>query len=871
MAKSDHQQDRRPRRLYREDGRVLRRRRVRQIDGHNVRGSRSSRRAQGARLMNSLLQNAPIRVKAFAASSVLLIFLAALGALGFLTAGRTAHDLGVLSSTNLPKQHAIAALNENANAVQVKVSRFATWASNGANAGLLAGLSSEIFDELHLIGEQLVSLGGRADVSTNEHGVIATLMTKWEKYIGAVDDTLNVGLTDAPMATMMLGGTDDDFQKIAIDLRLLAALVDAQTREVTRQVVSRAERNRLVLAIGAIVGVLLSIVVTLIVGRSIVTPLQAITKAMRDPSLDSSAIEAAYRDRTDEVGQMVKAISGFRQSLNMQNLQLDTALNSLSQGLCMFDADRRVTVCNDRFAQMYGLSPERHKPGTALRDIVEQRIEAGLYAGASADAYRAEQLLPVTAPTTANHELSDGRSIVVNSRPMANGGWVTTHEDISERRRAERRIAYMAHHDALTDLPNRLRFHERLESALKRIPRGATVALLCLDLDRFKSVNDTLGHPVGDNLLRQVADRLRNSVRESDTVARLGGDEFAIVQTEAQQPEAATALAQRLINVLSEPYLIDGFEVVIGASVGMAIAPADGTDADHLLKNGDLALYRAKSDGRGTYRFFEPDMDARMQARSRLEFDLRRALAQNEFEVFYQPVINVKQNAITGFEALLRWRHPQRGMVPPEEFIPLAEETGLIVPLGEWVMQRACRDAAAWPAHVAVSVNLSPVQFRGRKLLEMVMTALTLAKLPANRLVLEITEGVLLVETEPTLALLYQLRSLGVRIALDDFGTGYSSLSYLRSFPFDKIKIASSFIRDITTDDSSVAIIRAVIGLSASIGMETTAEGIETHDQLNRIRAEGCTEVQGFLFSDARPAADVAGLLRLDWAAEAAA
>jgi len=821
--------------------------------------------------MKTLLNNAPIHIKAFAASAVLLVFLTALGSLGYMTAGRAVKDLNVLSTAILPKQQTIANLAEDANAVQVKVSRFTTWASNGVNARLLDGLSEEVFTDLHQIGEQMIALGGRDDVSTAEHNAIGNLMAKWEKYVTAVEDTLNVGFTDPPMATMMLGGTDDDFQKIAVDLRILSALIDAQTRAVGRQVVARAEANRQILAIGAIIGILLSIVVTLIVGRSIVTPMQAITKAMRDPSLECRDIEHTYQDRTDEVGQMVKAIAGFRENLHTRNLQRDAALNSLSQGLCMFDANARVIVCNSRFAEMYGLSPERQKPGTTLSDIVEQRIAAGIYAGASPAAYRADQLRPVTAATTAIHELSDGRSVTVASRPMENGGWVTTHEDISERRRAERRIAYMAHHDALTDLPNRLRFNERVTEALKRVARGEQVAILCLDLDRFKNVNDTLGHPIGDELLRQVANRLSKSVRDADTVARLGGDEFAIVQVDVDQPQAATALAQRLIDALSEPYSIDGFEVAIGVSIGLALAPADGADADQLLKNGDLALYRAKGDGRGTYRFFEPDMDARMRARSMLEMDLRRALAQDEFDVHYQPVVNLKQNAITGFEALLRWNHPQRGPVPPEEFISLAEECGLIVPIGEWVMRRACRDAASWPEHIAVSVNLSPVQFRGRKILEVVTTALAQTKLPANRLVLEITEGVLLAETETTLSLLYQLRSLGVRIALDDFGTGYSSLSYLRNFPYDTVKIDSSFIRDLSIDETAGAIIRAVIGLSATLGMTTTAEGVETAEQLDRLRAEGCTEVQGFLFSAAIPAADVPAMLSRDRKDEAAA
>ena len=434
-------------------------------------------------------------------------------------------------------------------------------------------------------------------------------------------------------------------------------------------------------------------------------------------------------------------------------------------------------------------------------------------------------------------------------------------EAVSGYRESLMRSSHMARHDALTDLPNRILFKERIEEALERVPRGEKVAVLCLDLDRFKSVNDTFGHPGGDALLTQVAERLRGTLRKADTVARFGGDEFAVVQVGGVQPQEATALAQRIIEVLSAPYDLDGQQVIIGVSVGIALAPMDGCEPEQLLRNGDMALYRAKNDGRGLYRFFEPEMDARMQTRRTLEIDLRQALANGEFELFYQPVLSVATDEITAFEALLRWHHPRRGLVSPGEFISLAEEIGLIVPLGEWVLRQACRDAAGWPDRIKVAVNLSPAQFKSKKLLETVVMALATSRLPAERLELEITEGVLLVEHQATVAMLHELRSLGVSIAMDDFGTGYSSLSYLRSFPFDKIKIDGSFVRDVSDQESSLAIIRAVTGLSTSLGMATTAEGVETIEQLERIRSEGCTEVQGFFISEPRPAVEVPGLL----------
>jgi diguanylate cyclase (GGDEF)-like protein/PAS domain S-box-containing protein len=435
--------------------------------------------------------------------------------------------------------------------------------------------------------------------------------------------------------------------------------------------------------------------------------------------------------------------------------------------------------------------------------------------------------------------------------------------DVTERKAAEARIAYMAHHDALTDLPNRVLFHERLDELLARLRRsGGSLAVHCLDLDHFKGVNDTLGHPIGDDLLKAVAARLRRALRDTDLVARLGGDEFAVVQSPVNGPNEAGDLANALIDVASKPYEIHGHEFVVGASIGIALAPNDGVSSDGLLRNADMALYRAKAEGRGTAHFFEPEMDRRIQARRMLELDLRKAFANGELELFYQPLISLDSNAVSGFEALLRWRHPERGMVTPDEFVPLAEEIGLIVPLGEWVLRKACSEAARWPGELKVAVNLSPAQFRNRGVVKAVLSALAHSQLPAGRLELEITESVLLGETEANLTTLHQLRSIGVRISMDDFGTGYSSLSYLRCFPFDKIKIDRSFVSELSERPDCLAIIRAVAGLGMSLGIATTAEGIETNEQLEQVRAEGCTEVQGYLFSPPRPAAELNDLLR---------
>src|ERR1017187_1189384 len=552
-----------------------------------------------------------------------------------------------------------------------------------------------------------------------------------------------------------------------------------------------------------------------------------------------------------------------QRSLAVQNERLDAALNNMSQGLVMFDSSARLVVCNKRYLDMFSLSPEAVRRGCTIREVLDQRVATGGFSADYVEAYRTDLLAAVAhgATFSKNTKLPDGRVISIINQPMADGGWVATHEDITERLAAEERIKHLAHYDALTGLPNRVTFYERLETVLSRQRRSETIGVLSLDLDRFKNVNDTLGHPIGDLLLQAAADRMRSCVRSEDLVARLGGDEFAIVQVSSTPTSDVSALAARLIEVVGAPYDLEGHQVNVGASVGIAIAPTDGDKPDQLMKSADLALYRAKADGGGDYRFFEVEIDARMQARRALELDLRKAIVNGEFELYYQPIIDVKTRQITSCEALLRWHHPKRGMVAPVEFIPVAEHTGLIVPLGEWVLRQACAEAVRWPTHVTIAVNLSPAQFKSRNLVPMVVNALAASGLPATRLELEITELVLVQENEGAFAILHQLRDVGIRIAMDDFGTGYSSLGYLRSFPFDKIKIDQTFIQDLPAKLDSVAIVRAVVGLSSSLGITTTAEGVETEEQLASLTAEGCNEFQGFLFSRPKTAADIARLL----------
>ncbi|MGH6643600.1 MAG: EAL domain-containing protein, partial [Bradyrhizobium sp.] len=544
------------------------------------------------------------------------------------------------------------------------------------------------------------------------------------------------------------------------------------------------------------------------------------------------------------------------EALRTRNIQFDTAINNMSQGLCFFDSDHRLIVCNDRYIEMYEIPVGRVGPGTPLKEIVDLRFEVGSFPAMSRDEYLHWRTNVAVSNEAKDSivELRNGRTFKIRHRPMPGGGWVATHEDITEQRQSEVKIEYMAHHDALTELANRVLLNARLEHTLGR---EEMVAVHHLDLDQFKAVNDTFGHHAGDKLLKIVAERLCTLVRETDTIGRMGGDEFVIVQGPIADPADATSLAQRVIKLLSEPYDIDGHQAVIGASIGISVGPGDGSSPDKLLRNADLALYRAKGDGRGTFRFFEPVMDLQMQTRRVMEQDLRKALPSGEFELHYQPVVNLASNEISGFEALIRWNHPTKGLISPAAFIPLAEEIGFIVPMGEWVIRQACATAAQWPDNLHIAINISAVQFRNPGLMQVITGALAASGLQPSRLEIEITETVLLHNKETTLAVLHQLRALGIRIAMDDFGTGYSSLTYLQSFPFDKIKIDRSFVKDITENSGSLNIVRAVAALANGMGMTATAEGVETKEQLERIASEGCTEMQGFLFSKPLPAREI--------------
>ncbi|WP_024510456.1 EAL domain-containing protein [Bradyrhizobium sp. ARR65] len=550
-----------------------------------------------------------------------------------------------------------------------------------------------------------------------------------------------------------------------------------------------------------------------------------------------------------------------KRALGRQKVLLDGALENMSQGLCMFDAEGRILLCNERYLKMMGRGDLKLE-GRLLLDVLRELKATGRWEG-DADEFVANLITEARTGRVVTKVIEQlGRSIRIVHQPMQGGGLVATYEDITEWQRAQAQISHMARHDALTNLPNRTLFREQLEQALRLAKRGDQLAVLCLDLDHFKDINDSLGHPTGDALLIEVGRRLSQCIGEGDTVARLGGDEFAIVQLcDAGETNPAVSLASRIVEVIAAPYDIGGHQLLIGVSVGISLAPDDGKNPDELLKKADLALYRAKADGRGTYRFFEAGMDARAQARRLLELDLRAALSRGEFEMHYQPIRDVLADTVVGCEALIRWKHPLRGWVQPASFIPLAEETGLILPIGDWVLRAACKDAMEWPAEIVVAINLSPVQFKNPNLLASVMAALESSALPAHRLELEITESVLLQNSEATLATLHALRAQGVRISLDDFGTGYSSLSYLRSFPFDKIKIDRSFVEELTSREDSMAIVRAVTGLGRSLGIVTTAEGVETMGQLEVLRREGCTQAQGYLFSRPCPAQEMKRML----------
>ena len=562
------------------------------------------------------------------------------------------------------------------------------------------------------------------------------------------------------------------------------------------------------------------------------------------------------------VRQLRRQHAAAQRKLSEKTQQLDTAINNMTQGLLLFDASGRLVICNERYIEMFGVSPDVAKPGCHLRDLILHRQQIGSFEG-DIDAYCARFLNP-------EHDevrdtvisMPDGRMIRLVYKRSPDGGWATTLEDVTEVRRVQARIEHLAHYDALTSLPNRTLFQRHAEGLLLETA-GVEFAILYIDIDEFKSINDSLGHLIGDEFLKRVAERLRQSVGSEDFIARLGGDEFAILQRAVTSDDEVSALVARIYQALRTPFDCHGHRLCGDASIGIAIAPRHGSDLFGLLKSADLAMYAAKAAGRRTHRFFDPAMERQANLRRELESDLRTALLEGGFEIHYQPLVDLNSDEVTGCEALLRWRHPVRGMISPADFIPVAEETGLIEEIGQWVLRTACAEAATWPAHVRVAVNVSPIQFKSQTLSLKVAAALAETGLDPRRLELEITEAVLIAEDDAALVALNGLRALGVHIALDDFGTGYSSLQYLQRFPFDKIKIDRSFVKEVTRNSSSSSIIRAVVSIAADRDMVTTAEGVETEQQRDTVQALGCTQMQGYLFSAARPAHEIRALLAL--------
>jgi diguanylate cyclase (GGDEF)-like protein len=547
---------------------------------------------------------------------------------------------------------------------------------------------------------------------------------------------------------------------------------------------------------------------------------------------------------------------------------LDRAINNMTQGLLLFSASGHLVICNQSYLDMFGLSPEVVKPGCHLRAMILHRKELGSFTG-DVDEYCARFTDPYHSEIQDTVvDVPDGRKIRLIYKRSPDGGWATTLEDVTERSRFEARIEHLAHYDALTDLPNRMLFQLHAEDMVARLPK-APFAILYIDIDEFKGINDSLGHLIGDEFLRTVSLRLKTCVGKEDFVARLGGDEFAVVQHGASSEADVDALIAAIYAALRMPFDCHGHRLSADASIGVALAPRDGCDLMGLLKSADLAMYAAKAAGRRVHRFFEPGMETGANARRELERDMRAAMAEGGFEVHYQPLADLDSEKIVGCEALLRWRHPLRGMISPAEFVPLAEETGLIQDIGQWVLDTACREAVKWPSHVRIAVNVSPVQFKSQTLALNVTSALAKSGLDPRRLELEITEAVLIADDEAALTTFAQLRELGVHIALDDFGTGYSSLRYLHRFPFDKIKIDRAFVKEVTDDTGSSSIIRAVVGIASERNMITTAEGVETRRQFETVRELGCTQMQGYLFSAARPAHEIHAMLGLEEAAAA--
>jgi diguanylate cyclase (GGDEF)-like protein len=685
-----------------------------------------------------------------------------------------------------------------------------------------------------------VALGAGASISMNHHdGTLIARYPHIETMIGRNFKPARgamPNLFDASHGTMRLVSPVDNEERIlsARSLRRFPLTVFATSTIDSALADWRAQTKFLIVAAG-----LSALVVAVILGLIVHLLLRQHRASRQQLALD-------------------------KQRLEQINTHFDAALSNMTQGLCMFDSDKRLVVWNDRYAQLYQLPPDLLQVGTPHDAIIADRILRGILKGDSSDSAAKAKIsalgeLPKDAASCRIDEFADGRFMLVTRQPMAGGGWLATHEDITERRRAEAEIVHLARHDGLTGLANRAEFNARLEEASKRLKRnGGGVTVMMLDLDKFKDVNDTQGHLAGDQLLVEVGERLKSQIREIDVLARLGGDEFAIIQEGgAEQHEGATALALRIIKAITRPFDLGGLEANVGISIGIALAPLHGMESEELLRSADLALYDAKANGRNDFRIFRPEMLEHAHTQKLAESELRDAIAREEFVLHYQPLISAETRLLCGVEALVRWRHPERGFIAPDQFIPLAESSGLIMSLGEWVLRKACEDAASWPAHIKVAVNISAVQFRRGDLFDTILRTLLESGLAPDRLELEITETAVLENQETHLATIRRLKNLGISMALDDFGTGYSAVNYLTTFPFDKIKIDKSFTQGVLDRRDCKAVIASTLALAQGLGIMTTAEGIETEEQFNYMRKAGIDLAQGYLFGRPVPAAQL--------------
>lgn len=568
----------------------------------------------------------------------------------------------------------------------------------------------------------------------------------------------------------------------------------------------------------------------------------------------SAAAAASPEGQADELLKLSRSLGLARSRLHAQDMRLHAILENLAHGISLYDRQGRLVLCNQQFLDIYRLPPELGRRGTTFRQILEARVAGNTHVGDDVEDYVADRLSAVREHRTLGgiHRLNSGQVISMTHQPIEDGGWISTHKDVTELHNMQAELTHLAYHDALTGLPNRTLFYRRVGNAFQDIGRASGFAVLCLDLDGFKAINDTLGHAAGDALLRQFAARMGACLGPLDSAARMGGDEFAVLHRGGDR-ETAHTLAASICAATLAPYDLDGQVVSLAVGIGIAVAATDGNEPDELLHNADVALYAAKREGRGGIRSFEPELNRIGVDRRRLEADLRRALEFGEFELHFQPILNLRTHAFSGFEALLRWQHPERGLVPPADFIPVAEETGLIVPIGDWVIREALAEAARWPGELKIAVNVSSVQLVRGSLLTTLVQALAASGIAHERVEIEITESVFLENSEQSLDTLRQLRALGVRVALDDFGTGFSALGYLLAFPFDKIKIDGTFIRALDSAEGAETIVAAVADIGSRLTMATTAEGIETPEQLRGVHAAGYTEAQGYLISRPMP------------------